>query len=176
MPPKTMSTSSTLQKNNPARRALRGAVLFVSWALVLWCAVTIFVWSHETATVSSGKSNGVIAILFSRFGITVTSHFVRKLAHALEYFGLALLLYHAYAQSFRAIQPALTMLTAVLYAATDELHQYFIAGRACQMRDVFVDALGAAVSVLFCTAAYWVLKRCIQSVSDRKGREDKKIQ
>lgn len=166
--PKTMSTLSTPQKNN-ARRVLRGTVLFVSWALVLWCAVTIFLWSHETATVSSGKSNGVIALLFSRFGITVTSHFVRKLAHALEYFGLALLLYHAYAQTFRTVQPALTILTAVLYAATDELHQYFIAGRACQMRDVFVDALGAGTSVLFCTAAYWVLKLCIQSISKKKG-------
>ncbi len=169
MPRKTMSTSSTLQKNS-AIRTRRGAVLVVSWALVLWCAATIFAWSHETATVSADKSNSVIAMLFSRFGITVTSHFVRKSAHALEYFGLALLLYHAYAQSFCAVQPTLTMLTAVLYAATDEIHQYFISGRACQMRDVFVDALGALSGVLFCTAVYWILKRCIQSLSKKKGR------
>lgn len=165
---KTMFTSSTRQKNKKSR-VWRAVLLVLSWSLVAACAVTIFVWSHETATQSSGKSNGVIAMLFARFGIIVTSHFVRKLAHALEYFGLTLLLFHAYAQSFRAVQPALTLLTAVLYAASDEIHQYFIAGRACQMRDVFIDALGVAASVLFCMAAYWIFNKCIQCIFKKKG-------
>lgn len=168
MRPKTMSISS-MQPKNKYSRVWRTVLLFVSWALVAACAVTIFGWSHETATQSSGKSNGVIAMLFARFGIVVTSHFVRKLAHALEYCGLALLLYNAYGLSFRAVQPALAFLTAVLYAASDEIHQYFIAGRACQMRDVFVDAVGAAVGVLCCTVAYWLLQKCIQSFFKKKG-------
>lgn len=121
----------------------------------------IFCLSHETATVSSSKSDSVITLLLQRFGITVSSHVIRKTAHALEYSGLALLLYHAYFQSFRRAQPLLTMLTAVLYAASDEIHQYFIAGRACQMRDVFVDFVGAAVSVAVCTAV-WYIFRLIQ--------------
>lgn len=167
---KTMCISAMQPKSEQAR-IWRAVLLFVSWACVLACAVTIFVLSHETAAESSGKSNGVIAMLFARFGIVVSSHFVRKLAHALEYFGLALLLYNAYGLSFRAVQPALSFLTAVLYAASDEMHQYFIFGRACQMRDVFVDALGAAASVLLCTVAYWLFQKCKQYISykNKKG-------
>lgn len=165
---RTMFTSAMPQKNNRTQTR-RTAVLFVSWTFVLACAVTIFVLSDETATQSAGKSDSVIAMLFARFGIVVTSHFVRKFAHALEYFGLALLLYNAYGQTFRAVQPTLTFLTAVLYAASDEIHQYFVLGRACQLRDVFVDALGAAASVLFCTVMYWIFKKCIQSIQKKKG-------
>ncbi|MGN0571157.1 MAG: VanZ family protein [Candidatus Fimenecus sp.] len=135
----------------------RTVVLSVSWALVAVCAAVIFALSNETATQSSSKSDGVIAMLFARFGIAVTSHFVRKLAHALEYFGLAILLYNAYGQSFRAVQPTLTVLTTMLYAASDELHQYFIAGRACQLRDVLVDTLGAVAGVALCTGIYWLI-------------------
>lgn len=158
---RTTSISATLPKNEKGRKK-RAAVLSVSWTLVLACAVTIFLLSHETATQSSGKSNGIIALLFARFGITVSSHFIRKLAHALEYCGLSLFLYNAYGQSFRAVQPTLTLLTAVLYAAGDEIHQYFIAGRACQLRDVFVDFSGALVGVLFCTAVYELYTFVIQ--------------
>ncbi|MGN0519664.1 MAG: VanZ family protein [Candidatus Fimenecus sp.] len=163
-----MSTLSPRPKNKH-RRVWRTVILLLSWTLVAVCAVIIFSLSHETATQSAGKSNGVIAMLFARFGITVSAHFIRKSAHALEYFGLAVLLYNAYGQSFRVVQPTLTVLTAVLYAAGDEIHQYFIAGRACQMRDVFVDAVGAAVGVLCCTVAYWLLQKCIQSISKKKG-------
>ena len=48
------------------------------------------------------------------------------------------------------------MLTAVLYAASDEIHQYFIAGRACQLRDVFVDFVAAAVGVAVCTVVWYI--------------------
>ena len=166
---RTMCISATQPKSKQV--CMRRAVLLsISWACVLACAVTIFVLSHETATQSASKSNGIIAMLFARFGIVVSSHFVRKLAHALEYFGLALLLYNAYGLSFRTVQPALSFLTAVLYAASDEMHQYFVVGRACQLRDIFVDALGAAASVLLCTAVYWLFRKCIVCIFDKNKK------
>lgn len=36
----------------------------------------------------------------------------------------------------------------ILYAASDELHQYFVPGRACQLRDVVIDGLGVLIGVL----------------------------
>ncbi|UYJ41604.1 MAG: VanZ family protein [Lachnospiraceae bacterium] len=33
---------------------------------------------------------------------------------------------------------------AVLYACTDEYHQLFVPGRSGQLRDVMIDAVGAA--------------------------------
>lgn len=121
----------------------------------------IFALSHETAFDSAEKSNGFIALLLERFGVSVSSRVIRKTAHALEYCGLSLLLYNAYFQTFRSAQPLLSMLTAVLYAASDEIHQYFIMGRACQMRDVFIDFVGAAVGTAVCTAI-WYIFRLIQ--------------
>lgn len=138
-------------------RTRRTVWLVLSWAAVALCMAVIFSLSHETASVSSNKSNGLISLLLERFGILVSAHTVRKTAHALEYCGLSLLLYHAYFQSFRTVQPLLTVLTAALYAASDEIHQYFIAGRACQMRDVFVDFVGAAVGVAVCTAVWHII-------------------
>lgn len=35
-----------------------------------------------------------------------------------------------------------------LYAGTDELHQYFVPGRACSLRDVCIDSAGALLGVL----------------------------
>lgn len=144
-----------MQPKNKARTR-RTVWLVLSWAAVALCMAVIFELSHETAAVSSGKSNGVLSMLLEQFGIVVSSHTIRKTAHALEYCGLALLLYHAYFQSFRKVQPLLTMLTAVLYAASDEIHQYFIAGRACQLRDVFVDFVGAAAGVAVCTVVWYI--------------------
>ena len=34
----------------------------------------------------------------------------------------------------------------LLYAASDEIHQYFIGGRAMRVLDVFIDYTGALVS------------------------------
>ena len=36
-----------------------------------------------------------------------------------------------------------TILFCVVYAATDELHQYFVPGRSCQITDVMIDGCGA---------------------------------
>ena len=35
----------------------------------------------------------------------------------------------------------------VLYAVTDEVHQYFVPGRSCELRDALIDACGVAAGV-----------------------------
>lgn len=146
-----MCISVVRQRNNLKGNQKRTALKALSWGLVLACMAVIFFLSHDPATQSQAKSDGVLTLLFQRFGLVISSHVVRKAAHALEFFGLSLLFYNAYAQCFRTPQAALSLLSTVLYAATDEIHQYFVLGRACQLRDVFVDFLGAAAGVVFCT-------------------------
>lgn len=36
----------------------------------------------------------------------------------------------------------------VFYAITDEIHQYFVPGRSCELRDVGIDSLGALTGIL----------------------------
>lgn len=141
-------------KNKKILHSRRFWALFGSWAAVVVCAAVIFLLSADNATQSSARSDGLLAFLFERLGLSLSSHIIRKAAHMLEYCGFALLLYNAYLQSFRSPQPALSLLSAALYAATDEIHQFFSAGRACLLRDVFIDAAGAAAGVLLAAALY----------------------
>jgi VanZ family protein len=69
-----------------------------------------------------------------------------KLLHAVEYAGLAALLVlgltHLGTMGMRRAAQ-LAILLAAAYGATDELHQAFVPGRSCDVRDWLADAIGA---------------------------------
>lgn len=70
---------------------------------------------------------------------------LRKAAHVTEYLILTFLLYRAFKNTF--ILSAFALFTyptglALLYAVSDELHQFFVSGRSCSAADVCIDALG----------------------------------
>lgn len=70
---------------------------------------------------------------------------LRKIAHITEYFIFTFLLYRAFSGSFNMNVFRLFMYPAVfslLYAISDEFHQYFVVGRSCSVYDVLVDAIG----------------------------------
>lgn len=149
-----MCTSFRQLKNNPSAVRRRKWLLIISWTLVFLCMAVIFALSQQEAPQSQATSDGVLRWLLEHLGLQISSHTVRKTAHALEFCGLETLLYFAYFESFRAPQAVSALLTTVLYAASDEIHQYFIVGRSCQLRDVFVDFLGAAAGLAACTLLY----------------------
>ena len=41
-----------------------------------------------------------------------------------------------------------TILFCLFYATTDEIHQIFIEGRSCEIRDILIDTLGATAGTL----------------------------
>lgn len=70
---------------------------------------------------------------------------LRKIAHITEYFIFTFLLYRAFSGSFNMNVFRLFMyptLFSLLYAISDEFHQYFVVGRSCSVYDVLVDAIG----------------------------------
>ena len=67
---------------------------------------------------------------------------LRKLAHLSEYALLGFLL----ARAVR--RPAVAVVLAAGYAATDEVHQTFVEGRHGAPLDVAIDTVGALVGVL----------------------------
>ena len=82
---------------------------------------------------------------------------LKKGAHMTEYAILALLIRQALGPADAAGQLprlALSWTLAVLYAATDELHQGFVAGRTATPVDVGIDAVGALVGLLTLLAAH----------------------
>ncbi len=71
--------------------------------------------------------------------------FLRKIAHITEYFILTFLLYRAFKGSFNISVFGLFMYPvafSLLYAISDEIHQYFILGRCCSAKDVLIDSIG----------------------------------
>jgi VanZ family protein len=68
--------------------------------------------------------------------------------HFAEYLGFGFVLFLA-ARSWRVRRAfAVALVFAVFYAATDEVHQYFVPYRSCSLFDVLVDSLGALAGTI----------------------------
>jgi VanZ family protein len=100
-------------------------------ALRLW--VPVVVWAGLIFALSSVPDLGT--------GLGTWDLVLRKLAHAAEYAVLGALLARATGS------PRLAFALAVLYAASDELHQHFVPGRHGVPLDVAIDAAGALIGV-----------------------------
>jgi VanZ family protein len=126
----------------------------LSWiAPALWMAV-IFMFSSDNAAGSNEKSDTVLAVFFSLFGksgapgIPGISMWLRKAAHFAEY----LILGGLTANAWRNTLPSsrlwrvclLSFIFCAVYAATDEIHQMFVPGRAARLADVVIDSAGSA--------------------------------
>lgn len=82
---------------------------------------------------------------------------VRKAAHMTEYAVLSVLIYIWIGKWKHAIA------FATLYAASDELHQRFVPGRAGRLGDVMIDSAGAVLGVLI----FIGVKKCIIFLRNR---------
>lgn len=82
---------------------------------------------------------------------------IRKCAHATEYAILALFLSGAVLSGSKIKNKSLylcILVLCILYAMSDELHQYFVPGRACRVMDVCIDSVGAFVGLCIATKVF----------------------
>lgn len=92
-------------------------------------------------------------------------HPIRKMAHATEYAILGFLLTGSYADSSRKRKNVLLpAVTGSLYAVSDELHQMFVPGRSCEIKDMLIDSSGVIVGTLlgFFVFIYWKKRKEIR--------------
>lgn len=121
----------------------------LSWASVLLCMAVIFWLSSRTADQSSSQSGAILLWLKEHFGDNLFTDFiVRKAAHFLEFTGLSLLINNAFYQTLKSHKYVLSAGLTSVYAATDEIHQLFVAGRSCQISDWGIDTMGALLGTL----------------------------
>lgn len=96
--------------------------------------------------------------------------YVRKAAHMTEYAILSILLFF-WLERWQLIElkkGIIAIFLAMLYAASDEIHQLFVKGRSGSVRDVIIDSVGAVLGVLIMVG----VKKCISFLfSRRKYRE-----
>jgi VanZ family protein len=101
--------------------------LFTVWLPVLVWAAVIFTFSSIPSLST---------------GLGTWDTILRKGAHLTEYAVLGALLYRALGRE------PLALAVGIAYAATDELHQYFVRGRHASPVDVAIDAVGVAAGML----------------------------
>ncbi|MBR2405178.1 MAG: VanZ family protein, partial [Clostridia bacterium] len=113
---------------------------------LLWMYV-IFSFSAKSAA-ESGADSMFITDYIIRFFINNPSQYlldiietiIRKLAHFTEYAVLGALVCYCMRSFGVGIKLlAYSILICFVYAVSDEVHQYFVPGRACRVYDMLVD-------------------------------------
>ncbi len=141
--------------------------------LTVLAAGMIFYLSADSAERSSAKSDAAAGSFYDGvlrlFDLTdeqiefigeKSVFIVRKTAHIAEYAVLGFLL-AAVCASFgktRAGTVFISFAAAALYAVSDEVHQYFVPGRSCELRDMCIDSLGALVGIAFFMLIFAIFK------------------
>ena len=147
----------------------------ISWFLVIAWMILIFTMSAQGRVESNASSTGVSRMIASVFvrgwndlteaeqmEIIESIHFwVRKAAHFTLYAVLGLLSFIAISNhiSKRSLNALFAFCLCVLYAVSDEIHQYFGDGRSCELRDVLIDSSGAIQGILIIYLIFWMVDR-----------------
>ena len=130
--------------------------------VILWMSV-IFGLSAQGATESASLSKGIKYKLFTVFypdfdqmteieQQELLDNFpIRKMAHFSAYFLLGILVLDAiitYRKLSLKLRCLFSAAVCVIFAVSDEIHQYFVPGRSCEIRDMLIDASGALLAIL----------------------------
>lgn len=142
-------------------------------AAVLWAGL-IFYMSAQTAGESSSLSGGVIKGIVSLLHdfekidpmaqasiIEELQFIIRKSAHFLIYMVLGVFVSLACSRfTHRSVKCGLiSLLICAAYAASDEVHQLFVAGRSCEFRDFIIDSAGSVLGIVAVVLTLILLSR-----------------
>lgn len=122
------------------------------WGFVLiWYAIITIV-SHLPA--ASSASTGAIVGGYDNLNTAL-----RMIAHIIEFFILAVLVYVALYPGFTYMVRVVFIALSITFAGAvgDEFHQYFVLGRFARVQDVIVDTVGATVMMaIFFRLILWI--------------------
>ncbi len=125
--------------------------------IIIWM-IFVFFFSNQPADISSKQSGGIterIVKLLLKDNITqnqrdIIETVIRKCAHFVLYAigGFLVLNYLNTTNLKEKYTIMFSIIFVLVYAITDEVHQLFVPGRSGEVRDVFIDTLGASVGTL----------------------------
>ena len=126
-------------------------------ALLIGWLVFIFVMSAFDGTASAQLSGNLLN--YNAGGNSLSFFFnvatIRDFAHAFEFFILYLLVYLNFGKKYKYHG----ILFCFLYCITDEIHQYFVPGRAFELADILRDSGGILSAFLFTQIYENIIKR-----------------
>ena len=158
--------------------------------LIIINCITIFYYSNQVANISDNSSGRVVAFLVKiipslknmniiereRICSEVLQPIVRKLAHFTLYTILGFFIMNfVYTFNGTKYQKGLTTWTfGTFYAVTDEIHQLFIEGRSCELRDVCIDSLGVITGVFIALLVLCIIIKFFNKDKKQKNIEKNK--
>lgn len=97
---------------------------------------------------------------------------VRKLAHMTEYFVLAVCIsFPLYVYGLRGFPLMLVAgILCVGFAASDEYHQSFVAGRGPSVRDVIIDSIGVFAGIITVRIVCWIFLTPARILAKRREK------
>lgn len=122
----------------------------LSIILVLIWMIIIFIMSSFNAEDSANQSNFIVNIISNILNIEnvrLLSLIIRKLAHFTEYLILGTLVINMFTKNNAKKTYLLSILLCIIYAISDEIHQIFVPGRACQLKDILIDSVGSITGI-----------------------------
>ena len=137
--------------------------------LVLICMISIFMFSNDTADESSDKSESIIIIIAEKIiGRDLTDRekklysdkydfWIRKTAHLTIYLVLGFLIISLLKEYTTIDRKSIIIacIISILYAISDEIHQSFVPGRSCELRDILIDSTGSIIGI----SIYYIINR-----------------
>lgn len=150
---------------------------WLAWVPTILIMIIIFLFSSENSNESSNLSGSLtksmVEAVINAADLTVTSveqeHIiesihtpVRKVGHLSEYAMLGITVAFALIYCHRLRGRRLYLVSigfCVLYASSDEFHQFFTPGRSPMITDVGIDTFGAIIGILLCTQIYRHINR-----------------
>ncbi len=139
---------------------------FVAYLIItLLIMIFIFFQSSLPADTSQEESDIIVRFLshFTDRDAEMLSFIVRKMAHFSEYTVLGLFISLAFKEYYykkcfhkERFQKTrfyrgvfvIPLICGALYAVSDEIHQRFVPGRSCELRDVLIDTCGVLLGVI----------------------------
>ena len=141
--------------------------------IAIWM-IAIFIFSNQPGTQSENTSESVTSKVINIASqiinieqntkenlIQIIDPIMRKLAHFTIYLIGGFLIMN-FANTYKAKETtkiAYSIIAGMIYAGTDELHQYFIEGRSCLITDVFIDTLGVTTGVYIFLLMFTIYKK-----------------
>jgi VanZ family protein len=123
-------------------KRLKASSQLLLWGfVVLWYGV-IFYLSHIPAA-TSASTKGLVG------GDDTMNAIFRFCAHLGVFGVLGILLYAALQRSFLWLRRSfiIVLFCTLLFAISDEAHQYYVPGRHARLQDICTDIIGAGISV-----------------------------
>ena len=150
------------------RKAIAWTIAVV-WAIVIFAASAKSGLDFEFGTGPLSLARRWLAdVLSAAFGYPVDPS---PIGHFGEYLVFGALLFNALRMHVRPSRAAWgSIAIAAVYAATDEFHQLFVPGRACDPADWAVDVVAALIAASLCYLASAKRSRQVEQSASAGGR------